>query len=283
MIRLVSFLLFLTNIPALSQNQVSPDGSKIVDYEEYPDGQTEIVIIDSDGTNKVRLTSHPYSDYNPSWSSDGRKVYFYRKHPTESLADIFVRSLDDSVEKQITFSKSYEADPAPSPDNRRIAYNSKKDGDFEIFVMNADGTSPKQLTSNEANDWSANWSPDGSRIAFVSDRSGSFEVYTMDSDGQQEKQLTSTQQENYKPSWSPDGTRIAFFHRSSEKEKFDIYMINPDGSEPRNLTNTPEWNEFIMGWNHDSAEIVFSSEKENAVCSTNVASIEKKVWFRKVK
>jgi len=54
-----------------------------------------------------------------------------------------------------------------SPDDRRIAFASDRDGNSEIYVMNADGSNAVRLTYNDATDRYPGWSPDGSKIVFT--------------------------------------------------------------------------------------------------------------------
>ena len=75
--------------------------------------------------------------------------------------------------------------PAWSPDGRRIAFHSKRDGNPEIYVMNADGSGVTRLTYNGARDLVTAWSPDGRRIAFYSNRDGgNWEIYVMNAAGE---------------------------------------------------------------------------------------------------
>ncbi|MBI4563972.1 MAG: PD40 domain-containing protein [Planctomycetes bacterium] len=48
--------------------------------------------------------------------------------------------------------------PCWSPDGRRIAFASAKDGSTNIYVMDADGTNVTRLT--EEGGWSPSWSSD---------------------------------------------------------------------------------------------------------------------------
>ena len=81
------------------------------------------------------------------------------------------------------------ADPAWSPDGRKIAFASNRDDNSEIYVMNANGSGQRSLTRNPAFDADPAWSPDGRKIAFVSDRDGSYGVYVMNADGSGQRKL----------------------------------------------------------------------------------------------
>jgi TolB protein len=49
--------------------------------------------------------------------------------------------------------------PAWSPDGRKIAFLSKRDGNPEIYVMNTDGSEQRNVTRNPADDGLFAWSP----------------------------------------------------------------------------------------------------------------------------
>ena len=68
-----------------------------------------------------------------------------------------------------------------SPDGRRIAFGSGRDGSGD--VMNADGSAQRNLTHNPSHDFAPAWSPDGRRIAFLRNRGGNSEIYVMNADG----------------------------------------------------------------------------------------------------
>lgn len=114
-----------------------------------------------------------------------------------------------------------DGSPAWSPDGRRIAFYSQRDGNAEIYVMNADGSGATRLTNTSADEGYPAWSPDGRRISFDSDRDGNFEIYAMDADGANVRRLTSHRARDVSAAWSPDGSKIVFM--SDRDGGFDVY------------------------------------------------------------
>ena len=79
---------------------------------------------------------------------------------------------DGSGQRNLTRSPAHEGIAAWSPDGRKIAFISDRDGNGEIYVMNADGSRQRRLTLDPASDYAASWSPDGRKIVFVAGRPG---------------------------------------------------------------------------------------------------------------
>lgn len=66
--------------------------------------------------------------------------------------DINVMSADGSGVTRLTTSIGTDDRPAWSPNGRRIAFTSTRDGANEIYVMNADGSGQTRLTNDQARD-----------------------------------------------------------------------------------------------------------------------------------
>ena len=133
-----------------------------------------------------------------------------------------------------------DGSPAWSPDSKRLAFYSDRDGNAEIYVMNADGSAVTRLTTNAADEGYPSWSPDGRTITFDSDRDGNFEIYAMDADGSNVRRVTNHAARDVSASWSPDGSRIAFM--SDREQGFDVYETPPDGSSVvRRSTTGTSW------------------------------------------
>ncbi|PKB64822.1 MAG: hypothetical protein BZY80_01760 [SAR202 cluster bacterium Io17-Chloro-G2] len=182
----------------------SPNGEWLVYYSEGAIEERGLWLRNPDGVNLVRMTTG--QDRDPVWSPDGKHIAFVRWDGGN--ADLFVmRKLADGTWQdgvEITRLTQHEADdvsPNWSPDARKIAFVSYRDGSAEIYSMRVDGSKQRRLTKNEADDLAPDWSSDGSRIAFVSSLYGQSEIFVMNADGSQQRRLTNNTAEDHSPNW----------------------------------------------------------------------------------
>jgi Tol biopolymer transport system component len=173
---------------------------------------------------------------------------------------------------------------AGNPNNRRIVFNSNRDGSgvYRIHTMKADGTAITRLTTSATNDNAPTWSPDGSRIAFVctsADPRG--EICVMNADGTGLTRLTTSPGLDNYPTWSNDGTKIAFFSLRAAAdpinaglEAADIYVMNADGTGVTRLTNRagtkiyPGAADISPAWSPDGTRIAFLSSRGHPTTSS---------------
>ena len=111
---------------ALGNNgpRFSPDGRKIA-FQSARDGNTEIYVMNADGTEQTRLTNYPGSDAFPNWAPDGQKIIFHRQvfdleHPG-GVNQLFIMNADGSDQTQITFPPTTNMFPAWGPGHVRLA------------------------------------------------------------------------------------------------------------------------------------------------------------------
>jgi TolB protein len=151
-------------------------------------GVREIMIVDYDGENAVRVTTDRSLNIAPVWSPDARSIVYtsYRR----VVPNLFVANIYEGTGGILTDVTSQNWLPAWSPDGKRIAFSSMRDGNSEIYVINRDGSDLRRLTNNRSDDTTPAWSPTGARIAFTSDRTGSPQIWEMDSDGLGQRPLT---------------------------------------------------------------------------------------------
>ncbi len=77
----------------------SPDGDQIA-FISNRDGNFEIYVMDSDGSDPVRLTNSVDEDYSPRWSPDGSRIAFGSGPYGEW--EVFIINADGSNEIQLT-------------------------------------------------------------------------------------------------------------------------------------------------------------------------------------
>jgi len=91
----------LTNLTGDSRARFSPNGSKIV-FQSVRDGQSEIYVMNSDGTNQTRLTNNPAWDSAPAWSPDGTKILFTSLRDDGITPALYVMNADGSNQTRVT-------------------------------------------------------------------------------------------------------------------------------------------------------------------------------------
>ena len=221
------------------------------------DGDSEIYLINADGTGLVQLTHNSVGDLAAVWSPDSSRLVFGSDRDGDW--EVFLMNADGTGIVQLTHNSGQDSSPAWSPDGRRLAFVSDSDGDSEIYLINADGTGLLQLTHDSDGDWDPAWSPDGRRIAFSSNRDGDHEIYLINSDGTDLVQLTHNSRFDISPTWSPDGRRIVFM--SDSDGEYEIYIIDPDGSVQVQLTNNARL-DILPSWSPDGRRIAFMSDRD---------------------
>ncbi|HUP86529.1 MAG TPA: hypothetical protein VM143_12745 [Acidimicrobiales bacterium] len=142
---------------------------------------------------------------------------------------------------------------------RRIAFQTKRDGNYEIYTVDADGRNPKNLTMHPGHDGEPAWSPDHTRLAFDSDRNGGFDIYIMNADGSGLAQVTTEPAPDGYPTWSPDGTQLAF--TSFRDGNSEIYVMGADGTGARRLTKNLA-DDSRPVWSPDGSRIAFHSDRD---------------------
>src|SRR5436190_13609760 len=163
----------------------------------------------------------------------------------ESKFEIYTMRPDGSDVSRLTNNAAFDAGPTFSPDGKRIAFVSHRDGNYEIYLMNADGTHQHRLTHNPAQDRQPAFSPDGKRIAFASDHTGNFEIYVMNVNGSHQNRLTHRGSVDDDPVFSPNGKKVAFVRATKGGRGSRIVVMRADGSHRHALAMPPHrFNEF---------------------------------------
>lgn len=209
-------------------------------------GWREIYIMDWDGANPQKISSHRSLTMSPAWSPDGKKIAYtatvQRQRGAPRNHDLFLYDVATETRRIISFRKGMNSGASFAPDNKSLYLTISQGVSPDIYRMTFDGELMLRLTTgpNGAMNVEPTVSPDGSKVAFSSDRSGKTMIFTMNADGNGVKRLTHAGQFNASPAWSPDGKKIAF--AGFEKDHFDIFVMNADGTGMIRLTKATKPN-----------------------------------------
>jgi len=225
-------------------------------------GNSEIYVMDADGSRQRAATANRSINNFPAWSSTGDAIV-YTSYRNDRRPMLYVSTRGRGKPGRILGSLSempqYRAVFAPG--GNELALVMSPEENTEIYTVGLNGQSLKRLTRDRAIDIGPTWSPDGSRIAFSSDRSGAPQIYLMDANGSNVRRLTFDGNYNTSPAWSPNGNWIAY--QSRVGGQFDIWLIDPDGSVNLPIISHPRADES-PSWSPDSRKIAFSSTRRGS-------------------
>jgi Tol biopolymer transport system component len=242
--------------------QWSADGQKIVftSHPAFKEIDSEIYVMDSDGSEEVNLTDDTAWDTEPCWFPSGDRIAYVSDRTTDGSGqevDIYalqVGSSGDTQPVRITNNtpSEHESGPVVSPDGKQIAFALADPfaGVSDIYVMRSEPQSPtnlpKRLTFFGTRVASGpDWSPDGKQIAFVGAFAGNADIYVMNADGTDQTRITSNPAQDSSPAFSPNGKYIAFSSTRGNADgssEEDIWKMKSDGSNPTQLTDDPAHN-----------------------------------------
>ena len=209
--------------------------------EEDYEGDSDIYVMNADGSDSLQLTDNPGQDRWPVFLPNGQEIAF---QSTRDGADsIYLINVDGSNLRLLTQVKpeplpddylsapTFQGRVAWSPDRTKIAVHTF---DGKIVVANSDGSNRNSLPYGTGFEyyWGAvpSWSPDGRRIAFISGHDtdqGGYEIYVTDIDGSNLLRLTNTRTDDWNPVWSPDGKTIIYYAEGGgiNNEQGGIFVV----------------------------------------------------------
>lgn len=175
----------------------SPSGDRIV-FVSSRDGNSEIYIMNSDGSNLFNLSNNDGNDGYPHWHSNNRIYYSRESGGTSQIVSDNPEGSDLQIH---TTGDGEKLMPQLSPSGETLLFFSDMHGNFEIYTTPIGGGEVTRLTNNALFDIRARWSPDGERIVFErGDKRRDQHIFTMNRDGSRQERLT-LHDYNYAPTF----------------------------------------------------------------------------------
>lgn len=222
-------------IPSREKNQKS----RSFLYVSYQLGQPKLYMAsllgDGGVSNPVKVCPMRGNQLTPAISADGSMLAFCSD--ITGTADLYIVAFEEGVgaigkPRQIFHARgTATACPTFSPDGKKIAFVSNKDGSPRIYVMDIPPPGSKStdlrptLISKRCRENTApSWSFDGKKIAYSAKNSGNRQIWVYDVEQNSEQQVTAGAGSKESPCWAPDSFHIAF-HAYTGSE-CDVYITN---------------------------------------------------------
>ena len=262
----------LTRISAgdLMQPDVSPNGHRIAYWalpattdtpREFSGNDRDLWTIRLDGSDPVQVTDDAATDWSPTWSPDGRFLYFASDRAgSMNLWRIAIDEASGRVLGQpeaITTPSQWVGFISRSGDGRRLAYAAF---DFTRNVARVPFdpvagavTGALDSLTRGTLDWRfPEPSPDGTSV-LLSSYHRQEDLFVVRADGSGLRHLTNDPAKDRNAHWSPDGRQIAFY--SNRGGVFSLWTINLDGSGLRERVSRVE-SVIVPIWSPDGSRLL---------------------------
>ena len=216
-------------------------------YVAYPGGQPKIYYSSLKEFKPVKFSSMRGNQLMPAVTQGRDQVAFISD--ITGNPDLFVQpihedgSLNGKPSQIFSAYKATQGTPTFSPDGKKIAFVSNKDGAARVYVMDVPGPGvsvrdlkPNLVSRHTKESTAPAWSPDGKKIAYTSRTDGVRQIWVFDLEKNQERQLTKGPGNKENPAWGPDSLHLVF--NCTKDEIADLYVLNLNQPEAVKLDMT---------------------------------------------
>jgi len=138
---------YLRKIWQLGNYDVSPDG-RLLAYSANKGEQWSVYVMDLRTKREKPLLESDQSIVQPQFSRDGRWLAVQSDFEGDENYNIYVTPAAGGSARKVTDTRWDSASPRWSPNGKRIAFLSNRDGDRDnVFVVDTQGGEAKQLTN----------------------------------------------------------------------------------------------------------------------------------------
>ncbi|MCD6377028.1 MAG: PD40 domain-containing protein [Caldisericaceae bacterium] len=248
----------------------SPDGSLIAFTGEY-DGNTDVYVMNADGSNIHRVTYHPGGDIVVGWHPQNGKIIFRSNRVSyQRFSRLFMINPDGSGLDTLIMHEATQG--SFSPDGSKIAYN-RMGREFrtwkryfggtaqDIYIFDFKQMKDQKITDFQGTDRLPMWI--GNKIYFSSDRDGVLNIYAYDVQSKQITQLT--HHKNYDVRFPSEGGQRIVYELGG-----DLYFVDVNNPQPSKIniqihTDAPELRPYLKKVDENVTQIEISPNGKRAL------------------
>jgi serine/threonine protein kinase/Tol biopolymer transport system component len=236
-----------------AQYSFSGTGSLVYVPGGLQSAQSSLVWVSRNGTEQP-LAAPMHAYLFPQLSPDGRRLAVT---VAEQETQTWLYDLSRETLTRFTFEGNYNRSPVWTPDGKRIAFESNKEGVPNLFWQLADGSGGlERLNTSEYIQVPVSWSPDGQLLAFFEvNPSTQRDIWVLRLSDRKAQPFLRTRFDEVVPRFSPDGRWLAY--TSNESSRYEIYVQPYPGPGGKWQVSTEGGTEPV--WNPNGRELFYRS------------------------